>query len=164
MQFRLLPMGIKELCLVQVKNALAFTLIKTVGAIYLIYLGMKMWRNGINQTAINSINAGKSTSEECSTMNLYGQGVVIALTNPKAIIFTTALFPQFVVVSEPLVPQFSILVVSFMLLSFGCLSCYSLIARQMKARGRTAASGNTLGKISGSLFIGTGCFMLSQSK
>lgn len=102
-------------------SALAFTIIKTVGAIYLIYLGIKMWRKGLKQSVIITANAQQNSKKECSTWNLYRQGVMIALTNPKAIVFTTALFPQFVVLSEPLLPQFSILVVSFMLLSFVCL-------------------------------------------
>lgn len=145
-------------------SVLTFTLIKIIGAIYLIYLGLKMWRNGIKHSGITAIDARQNTRDECRSVNLYGQGVMIALTNPKAIIFTTALLPQFLTLSEPLMPQFSILVVSFMLLSFACLSCYSLTALKMQANITTKAFGNAFGKISGSLFIGTGCFMLSQSR
>ncbi len=135
-------------------SAVAFTIIKILGAIYLVYMGVKLWKNGI--TPVQSESSGKT---HVSIISLYFQGLLVALTNPKAIIFTTALFPQFVVVSEPLLPQFSLLVASFMTLSFLCLSTYSLLAQRAKGVGRKASNSLLLGKVFGSTFIGAGCFL-----
>lgn len=134
-------------------SAIAFTIIKIIGACYLIYIGVNLWKNGI--TPVQVVNTNKSST---TAAKLYLQGFFVALTNPKAIVFTTALFPQFVVISEPLLPQFSILVVSFMILSFFCLSAYSFAVD--KAKGvRNVFSNTYLGKAFGTVFIGAGCYL-----
>lgn len=140
-------------------SAIAYTVIKALGAAYLIYMGIKLWKNGIRK-----IEVSESRGKECGFTKLYGQGVFIALSNPKAIIFTTALFPQFISVNEPLVPQFSLLVSSFMALSFLCLSGYALLVNRAKSSTTKLVSGKMLGKIFGSTYVGVGCYLASTSK
>ena len=130
-------------------SSTAFTAIKILGACYLLYLGIKLWRNGINTNI--TINGGSKTS---NVWNLYSHGLLIALTNPKAIAFTTALFPQFISVSKPLLPQFTILVVTFMAFSFSCLLFFSIISQKIKHNSKTLISGKVMGRIFGSIFIG----------
>jgi homoserine/homoserine lactone efflux protein len=81
---------------------------------------------------------------------------MISLTNPKAIIFTSALFPQFIVVSEPLLPQFLILVITLMACSFLCLLSYSLLSQNLKAGTKKYVSDRILGKVFGFAFISAG--------
>ena len=140
-------------------STIAFTTIKVLGAAYLIYMGLKLWKNGIRNIEVQEIVKVKSNA-----FSLYSQGVFVALTNPKAIVFTTALFPQFIVVSEPLLQQFSLLVISFMALSFSCLSAYALLAQRAKSGTKRIVSDKALGKIFGSSFIGAGCFLAATSK
>ncbi|QPB83786.1 LysE family translocator [Pseudoalteromonas rubra] len=140
-------------------SAFAFTIIKFLGALYLIYLGVKLWRHGLSKLDVNEVSCAKSNA-----LNLYGQGLLVALTNPKAIVFTTALFPQFIVVSEPLFAQFSVLVLSFMSLSVLCLSSYAFVAQRAKSKARNLVSGTWLGKLFGSTFIGAGCFLATTSR
>lgn len=132
-------------------SATAFTLIKVVGAFYLLYLGIKLWRSGVK---LNDIEAGNKTS--FSAWRLYTQGLLISLTNPKAIIFTSALFPQFIQVNQPLLVQFSLLVVTLMSCSLICLACYSLLSQKLKFGSKGYVSGSLLGKIFGSTFITAG--------
>jgi len=132
-------------------SSTVFTIIKIIGALYLLYLGIKIWRGGVQ---INHINSDKHI--KLSAWRLYSQGILISLTNPKAIIFTSALFPQFIVVTEPLLPQFIILVVSLMTCSFLCLLSYSLLSQKIKAGTKQYISGSVLGKVFGSLFIAAG--------
>ncbi|MCW8885913.1 MAG: LysE family translocator, partial [Motiliproteus sp.] len=75
----------------------AFTVVKIVGALYLIYLGVRLWRQGFRFD-------GKARAEGRKTplLGLYAQGLMVSLTNPKAIAFTTALFPQFIDTGAPL--------------------------------------------------------------
>ena len=140
-------------------SAVAFIFVKVLGAMYLIYIGIKLWRNGVE-----TIDVGETKSAKNSVFSLYTQGVIVALTNPKAIVFTTALFPQFIDVSDTLLPQFLILVFSFMSLSFICLCTYSLMVQRTKAKVKSAASGKRLGKVLGSTFIGAGCFLATASR
>ena len=128
-----------------------FTIIKTIGALYLVYLGVKLWRNGIGTPVeVNSQNT------RGTKLGLYGQGVMVALTNPKAIAFTTALFPQFIKESQPLGSQFFILVATFMFLSFLCLLGYALIARTAQRSMRPLISRKNGGRLFGSIFILSG--------
>ncbi|MGL1957847.1 MAG: LysE family translocator [Colwellia sp.] len=140
-------------------STVAFTVIKIYGAVYLVYLGFKFWVNGIG-----NIEIGLTKKAKGSSLSLYTQGVLVAFTNPKAVIFTTALFPQFIVVADPLIFQFSILVLSFMLLSFICLSSYALVAQCAKARTMNTRVQKLLGKTFGATFIGAGCILATTSE
>ena len=140
-------------------STVAFTVIKLLGAAYLAYLGFKLWVNGVG-----TIEVGSTRKSKGSSLSLYTQGVLVALTNPKAVVFTTALFPQFIVAADPLMFQFSILVLSFMLLSFICLSLYALIAQRAKARTINTQVQKLFGKIFGAIFIGAGCILATTSE
>lgn len=109
-------------------SALAFSVLKVCGAAYLIWLGVKQWRSKTNLFA-----AGATEEGARSGRSVFAQGFFLALTNPKAILFFTALFPQFVTTAQPLLPQFLILTASFMALSFCSLMTYGALARS--ARG-----------------------------
>jgi len=132
-------------------SSTAFTVIKIIGALYLLYMGVKIWRSGVQ---LNSIESKCET--KFSAWTLYSQGLLISLTNPKAIIFTSALFPQFIVVSEPLLPQFLILVVTLMVCSFLCLLSYSFLSQKIKAGTKQYVSDSALGKVFGTMFVGAG--------
>nr|WP_228550619.1 LysE family translocator [Endozoicomonas sp. OPT23] len=151
--------SILGLSAVVLSSSVAFTIIKVLGAVYLIYMGLKLWNNGIGK-----LEACSSQGKESHSFRLYMQGVLVALTNPKAIVFTTALFPQFISVTEPLLPQFALLVSTFMALSFICLSFYAVLAQRAKSNTRQLVSGKILGRIFGSTFIGAGCILAGASK
>lgn len=140
-------------------SAIAFTVIKALGAAYLVYMGVKLWKTGISKIELN-----ESQGKERATLNLYVQGVFIALSNPKSIIFTTALFPQFIAVEEPLLPQFLVLVLSFMALSFLCLSGYAFVVHRTRSSTEKIVSGKWLGKVMGSIYIGVGCLLANTSR
>ena len=132
-------------------SAVAFTAIKIVGAFYLLYLGIKIWCSGVK---INYIE--QNSQLRFNPWSLYSQGLFVSITNPKAIIFTSALFPQFINISEPLLPQFFILVLTLMVSSLLCLFLYSLLSQKLKKGADNSISANTLGKIFGSAFIVAG--------
>jgi threonine/homoserine/homoserine lactone efflux protein len=68
------------------------------------------------------------------------------------------------VASNPLMLQFSILVLSFMFLSFIFLSSYALLAHRTKAHTMNARLQKLLGKIFGATFIGAGCILATTSE
>ena len=59
-------------------SAVAFTFVKVLGAMYLIYIGIKLSRNGIKR-----IEVGETKSAKNGVLSLYTQGVIVALTNPN---------------------------------------------------------------------------------
>jgi len=137
----------------------AFLLTKLLGGAYLVYLGIGLWRNGL--TASPQL-AGPAKGR--GRFQLYTQGLTVALTNPKAIAFTTALFPQFVETDQPLSFQFLLLVTTFMAFSFLCLTGYGLVSHLLHRNGATLLARRSTGKIFGGIFILTGAALASASR
>ncbi|WP_237322384.1 LysE family translocator [Vibrio sp. vnigr-6D03] len=129
----------------------AFLTIKFIGALYLIYMGWKMWNKGIQFEFELS-----DTPSRIRKTNLYFQGIMVALTNPKAIVFTTALFPQFIVPSEPLIAQFSLLVGTLIGCSIVCLTVYGYWGTKLIRRSTKTLPAQKLSRIFGTTFIGAG--------
>ncbi|MCV6637855.1 LysE family translocator [Candidatus Albibeggiatoa sp. nov. NOAA] len=71
-------------------SAIAFTILKTVGAIYLLYLA---WKALTTTVSVQTIEATPAT---CSLSKLYLQAMLINISNPKASMFFLAFLPQFV--------------------------------------------------------------------
>ncbi len=101
-------------------SALAFNVLKYVGAAYLLYLAYQSWQasgNSCQQARVSGV----------SWKRLYGRGIVMNITNPKVSIFFLAFLPQFTdPASGPLLPQFLLLGVLFVLstlLVFCGISC-----------------------------------------
>jgi len=137
-------------------STLLFTIVKFSGAIYLIYLGIRQWRSKRSIFA-KSIETSKHSQGKRKS---FVQGLLVAISNPKAILFFTAFFPQFVDLSKPIVIQLFILTTTFMLFSFLTLVIYALSARSAKgwlAKGDRAILFN---RISGTIFITFGLGML----
>jgi threonine/homoserine/homoserine lactone efflux protein len=128
-----------------------FATIKFIGALYLIYLGIRLWRTGFTN-AVHPKEIGHVPSHR---KKLYLQGLAIALSNPKAIAFTTALFPQFLNHEGSLLAQFSILVVTFMGLSFACLLGYAYAAEHTTNKLFSSAP-SYVSKLLGAGFIASG--------
>ncbi len=135
-------------------SALAFTAVKIVGAAYLVYLGLNLWRKGLSiSLSATKVESGRHWP------HLYVQGLLVAVTNPKALVFTMALFPQFINVSESLLPQFTIMVTTLMFFSLSCLLFYSLLAHSIKGRCQSWLASPFSGKVFGSTFIGAGTLL-----
>ncbi len=137
-------------------SAPIFFALKSIGALYLIFLGVKLWRHGFTGKKVFD-SPGTKQLVAPPSFKLYLQGVFISLSNPKAIAFTTALFPQFIQPEFTLVPQFICLVTIFMFLSFSCLMGYALLAARAKRHmGETFGSKKIIGRAFGTVFIGSG--------
>lgn len=133
-----------------------FTTLKFCGAIYLIYLGIRQWRSKpmVFQQSIATIKPIQSKNK------FFIQGIFVAISNPKAILFFTAFFPQFIDLSRPIMIQFFILTTTFMIFSFLCLVIYALSAHSSIGwfvKGNRALWFN---RISGTFFIIFGLGML----
>lgn len=135
-----------------------FLAVKLCGAAYLFYMGVKLWSHGIRYEAFSSSKSGAR-----SALGLYFQGTLVALTNPKAIIFTTALFPQFIDGAKPLASQFAILVTSFMAISACCLLSYAVGVHKAKSMS-PAVGGRGLGRLFGAAFLGAGAWLAATTK
>lgn len=132
-------------------SALMFTVLKVIGGGYLIYLGVRQFRS--KENLFMSTDATTTAEHSFSSKDLFLKGVLVAITNPKAIMFFSALFPQFIKTDAALVPQFFILTSTFMVLSFSSLMIYALSANSAKRWFSQAHHAMWFNRTSGSLFV-----------
>ncbi len=133
-----------------------FLMIKIVGAAYLIYLGIRQWRSKTN--FFDGIE--KKEAQIKSNEIFFIEGFLIAMTNPKAILFFTALFPQFINTEQALTPQFLIMTFTFMMISFMSLVGYGVLATKAKFWLSTEQRAKWFNRILGSLFVLIGIGLL----
>ena len=123
-----------------------FIIVKWVGVIYLVFLGIKL----IFSKATTCLTTSKNRR---SLRSLYWQGFITSAANPKAVIFFAALFPQFINPSEPLLIQFVILSTTYLTVDAVFLCFYGKFAEWIS--NSLAKSGrNYLSRISGAFLIG----------
>ena len=137
-------------------SILLFTALKIFGAIYLIYLGISQWKSKHNIFE-KPIETSKSNQ---GIRKSFVQGFLVAISNPKAILFFTALFPQFIDLSKHIFVQFIILTTTFMFFSFTILLIYALSAHSAKGWFAKSNRAIWLNRISGTVFITFGLGIL----
>ena len=141
-------------------SEILFGLVKYAGAAYLIYLGLKIIFQ--RSSDFNSIK-DRLAPEDVSSKKIFLQALAVALSNPKAIVFLTALFPQFIVINKALIPQFSVLIATLMFFSFFFLMSYALLTHRAKNWMTNSNRMKAVNRISGSIFIGFGLLLATSS-
>lgn len=142
-------------------SSTAFNVLKVLGALYLVYLGVKQWRS-VGPPKAPVANARASAS---SPWRLFAQGLGVALTNPKAILFFAAFFPQFLAPGESLPVQFALLTSTFVVCAMLSHVFYVLIAQVLKTQFTNPASARVFTRVSGGAFVVLGLGLLrAQSK
>jgi homoserine/homoserine lactone efflux protein len=129
-----------------------FFLIKWAGAAYLIYLGVKALLSKSGAFG-NPEVAGASTR---SAPQLFMDGLLLQLSNPKAIVFFAALLPQFIDPKGDLVMQVVVLGITSLIIESLVLLCYGLAAGRASAVARQPRYARWTNRVSGVLLIGAG--------
>jgi threonine/homoserine/homoserine lactone efflux protein len=138
-------------------SAYLFLAVKIVGAMYLVYLGVKQWR----QSSQPLIVGREQTAIKSKKMKTYFlESLFLAATNPKPILFFVALFPQFLSIEHPITPQFFTLTGIFMLTSLIVLCGYGYLAKAMKGVFTHGSFMQWFHRVTGSLFILMGFLLL----
>ncbi|EBA12422.1 LysE family translocator [Roseobacter sp. CCS2] len=110
-------------------SATLFTVLKWVGAIYLVYLGIKLFRSA----ATASLDDLEKVIETRAS-SVFGHATAVTALNPKSIVFFIAFVPQFIVVESPLLPQFAILIATFVGLAALNALAYALLADKLRSK------------------------------
>jgi homoserine/homoserine lactone efflux protein len=128
---------------------LLFNALRWTGAAYLVWLGVQMWRH-----------AGKGSDElPESGRARFLRGLVVALSNPKTIVFFTAFLPQFIDPRLPAGPQLAAMCVASLVIA-GALDCAWAVAAGMgRAWFMKPARVKLLGRLSGTVLIGGGLWL-----
>ena len=131
----------------------AFLTVKWLGVAYLTWLGFTTWRAPVGEAATA---ADSAPTGEGSPARLFLRGVLVALSNPKALVFMAALFPQFIEPAAPLLPQLAALVAVMTVVEFGWIMAYAAFGRGIAARLSGASAARRVNRLSGGLMIGAG--------
>ena len=110
-------------------SATLFTVLKWVGAAYLVYLGVKLIRSASSAT-LGGLTEGKALPKR----GVFGHAAAVTALNPKSIVFFIAFVPQFIRPDAALLPQFTILVTTFVGLAALNALAYALLADQLRQR------------------------------
>ena len=139
-------------------SANAFLVMKVLGATYLIWLGVKRWRSKEALIASDTGTAAPTQRRERKNWQLVVQGLGVSLTNPKAILFFSALFPQFIVPGEPLVAQYLLLTTTFAVCALVSHAFYVALISVVKAH--VVARAKLFNRIVGGTFMALGVGLL----
>ncbi|CAM2994263.1 LysE family translocator [Vibrio rarus] len=140
---------------VMIKMPMLFMAFKTVGALYLGYLGIQMWRSKGKMALSNDDLTPSSTSN----YGLMAQGFITAIANPKGWAFMISLLPPFVSPSIALAPQLIILVSIIMLSEFICMTLYASGGKGLRAMLANRNNVKFMNRISGTLMMGVGIWL-----
>ena len=140
-------------------SALLFAAVKTLGALYLFYLGLRQLfaRTGTTDAGLDAVT--RTTAP--AAPQLYREALLVATTNPKAILFFTALFPQFIDAQAPLLTQFLVLTGIFMAISFLSLLSYAFVARRARRLFVQPLFARWGKRVVGAVFIAFGAALLT---
>ena len=133
-----------------------FTVVKWIGAAYLIYLGIQMWLEKIEDASTDDsdIEAQPTQSTQIpSVLKRLSTGFAVALSNPKAILFGLAFFPQFINTNQAIVPQATILLGIFALIELSWMLVYATGGTWLKQFLATPRNMRRFNRTSGSAFI-----------
>ncbi len=137
-----------------------FNVVKYCGALYLFYLGIKLI---FQKKYSTTLPTKKNNNREISAYSLFFKAFFVAVSNPKAIVFLTALLPQFIRTEEAIFPQFLLLIFTLMFFSFLALMCYALLIQKCKDLLNTTTRLKNFNRVSGAVFIGFGLLLATSS-
>jgi len=109
-------------------SVLAFTVVKVVGALYLIWLGISQWRARAGASDVPTAGLAIHPTFGRRVMT----GFLTNATNPKGIIFMVAVLPQFIAQDAPVLPQLAILGATMVTIDTTVMHGYALLASSMQ--------------------------------
>lgn len=155
--FLLSAISISGLGAILSTSATLFLCVKIIGALYLVYLGIKQFKQA-KKLKIQDENSQKKSQK--SNKYYFMESFLLAVSNPKPIIFFIALFPQFLNLEKSIMPQFLIMTGLFMFFSFISLCTYGYMAKKARHLLLNKHKMTWFHRITGGIFIGMGITLL----
>jgi threonine/homoserine/homoserine lactone efflux protein len=140
-----------------------FLAVKILGAAYLIWLGVKMWRSKPSLPRMDAPDAPETKVPHPTS--LWGSAVLgffVTLGNPKAILFYGALLPTFVDVAALTAPDVAVLAIVVTLVLFLVLGIYAFLAARAGRAMKSARALTWLNRVTGGLLVGAGVVVATR--
>jgi homoserine/homoserine lactone efflux protein len=141
-------------------SALLFTIVKTVGALYLIYLGVAQWRAKVHTADVARADLPPHPSFRQRVLT----GFLTNASNPKGILFMAVVLPSFISKSLPVIPQLAILGVTMVTIDMTVMHGYAFLASSMQRYFRDPRAVRKQNRFFGSLLalMGTALFFVKR--
>ncbi len=131
-------------------SATLFTALKWVGAVYLVWLGIRLIRSAPSQGLAVPAQA------DIGAAGVFGHAAAVTALNPKSIAFFIAFVPQFLTADAPLAPQFAILIATFVSLATLNTLAYALLADRLRSVIARPSALTWITRAGGGALIGMG--------
>ncbi|AEG04920.1 LysE family translocator [Sinorhizobium meliloti] len=133
-------------------SAAVFTVLKWIGAAYLVWLGIKLWRAPVGNDSGSTVE----TSPAERPLRIFLHTYAVTALNPKSILFFVAFLPQFLDLSRPLFAQMAIFETTFLILATINAALYAWLAAAAGSTIRKPNIRRIVNRLGGSLLIGAG--------
>jgi threonine/homoserine/homoserine lactone efflux protein len=141
-------------------SATAFTVMKIIGGLYLVYLGLRSiyatQKRGVAVEEMGAAMAARSARARFVT------AFTVTVTNPKLILFFVAFVPQFISTSQSFVQQSAIYITTFDVMAMGNATLYAYMARTVGKKLTSGENQRRIGWVSGSILILAGMVVLGM--
>jgi threonine/homoserine/homoserine lactone efflux protein len=141
-------------------SAAAFTFVKILGGLYLIFLGIR--------SILNARRSAQTVPDDCGgeptsagTVTRFGKACTVTLLNPKSILFFVAFVPQFISTRESFLHQSVILLITFVFLAMVNVTAYAALARYVGKKLLTPSARRKVAYASGGTLITAGALTLA---
>ncbi len=131
-------------------SATGFAILKLVGASYLVWLGIQLWRS------VPADPKSELKPPLVTGRRMFWNAYLVTALNPKSIVFFIAFVPQFINPANSLVPQFIILEATFVTLATLSILIWALIAGQLRGWFQRKSAQRMVNRIGGGFLIGAG--------
>ncbi len=154
-------------------SEVAFTVVKTLGAAYLIWIGLAQWRSaaatpkaGAELVGTDMTASPSSSSPKGDARRQFIKGFLTNVTNPKGIVFMVAVLPQFLTPERPLWLQLLVLTVTTVAVDTTVMHGYAFAASRLQKLFSNAKALRAQNRIFGGLLmaVGAGLFFVKRSQ
>jgi threonine/homoserine/homoserine lactone efflux protein len=139
-------------------SAVLFSIFKWAGALYLLYLGVQLWKSTPEKQSV------QGTAKNISPRSLFQSSFIVTALNPKSIAFFVAFLPQFIDPLKPALSQFTLLGGTFLFLAVLNAALYALFAGQLSEQIKKKRVRKWFNRCGGSALIGAAIITASVQK
>jgi len=135
-------------------SGMAFTVVKWLGVGYLVWLGIAQWR-----APVRPMVAASDSGEVVTQRALILKAWMINVVNPKGTVFLLAVVPQFISLTQPLLPQYLIIGVTLAFTDMVVMTGYTALAAKVLGALKEPAHIRAMNRVFGSLFVLAGTLL-----
>lgn len=143
-------------------SGIVFTIVKWIGIVYLVYIGIRLIIEPVTNETSKDIKDKPTNAKGRDKLLI--DGFIIAIGNPKGILFFTALFPQFINIKSATIGVFLIVFITLGVVAFGCYMLYAIFGVRLNRLFQLQSFRKGFNRITGSIFIGTGLILAFSKK